>query len=124
MKKKNIEKGYVFGLFDMFNTAHLNTLKMAKKQCDYLVVGVASDILCRQETEKEPMIGESDRAEIVRSIKYVDEVFVQNSFVEITKFQELGINIYFLKDDYENSGVLSCLKDSLSSIGCSIVVLS
>lgn len=67
-----------FGTFDLFHIGHLKILKRAKEQGDYLVVGVSSDEL-NMRKGKNTVIPLKERLEIVKAIRYVDEVFVEES---------------------------------------------
>ena len=51
----------------------------AKRRCDYLIVGVNTDELVESYKNKRPIVPLEERAEIVRSIKYVDEVIITNT---------------------------------------------
>ena len=61
----------------MFHIGHLNVLKRAKEQCDYLIVGVSTDELVQHDKNKTPIIPFVERCAIVEAIKYVDKVVPQ-----------------------------------------------
>lgn len=63
--------GYLSGTFDLFHVGHLNLLRRAKEQCDYLIVGVHSDGKWKG---KDTFIPLNERKEIVGACKYVDKV--------------------------------------------------
>lgn len=68
-----------FGTFDLLHIGHINIFRRAKDLGDTLIVGVSSDQLNYSKKQIYPVYNQEDRAEIVRSIKYVDEVFFEES---------------------------------------------
>ena len=76
--------GYTTGVFDMFHIGHLNILKRAKEQCEFLIVGVTTDELCFQRKQKYPIICESDRIAIVAELRCVDQVVPQENMQQNT----------------------------------------
>jgi D-beta-D-heptose 7-phosphate kinase/D-beta-D-heptose 1-phosphate adenosyltransferase len=65
----------VSGYFDPIHIGHLDYLKLAKKLGDKLVVIVNNNHQCILKKGK-PFMDESDRVEIVKCLKMVDEVFL------------------------------------------------
>ena len=68
---KRVKIGYLSGTFDLFHIGHLNLLKRAKQQCDYLIVGVHDSGAWKG---KETFIPFEERKAIVGACKYVDKV--------------------------------------------------
>ena len=65
----------VSGYFDPLHVGHLEMIKLAKELGDELVVIVNNDIQCKIKKGRAVM-KEEDRVEIMKSIKYVDLVFL------------------------------------------------
>lgn len=68
-----------FGTFDVFHIGHIRILERARKLGDYLIVGVSSDELNFKKKNRYPIYNQNDRSDIISSLKYVDEVFIENS---------------------------------------------
>lgn len=76
-KRKKI-RVLVGGVFDILHVGHIHFLKQAKELGDELVVIVAHDETVRMQKRRDPPINPpaEDRAELLRAIRYVDEVYI------------------------------------------------
>ena len=113
MSIKKGKIGYTTGVFDMFHVGHLNILRQAKENCDYLIVGVSSDELVESYKNKTPIIPFEHRKEIVESIKYVDEVVIQSHRDKIKSFHEIGFDIMFVGSDWKGTELFNVLEKEL-----------
>tara|TARA_B100000902_G_C27289647_1_gene906415 strand:+ start:575 stop:1009 length:435 start_codon:yes stop_codon:yes gene_type:complete len=113
MSIKKGKIGYTTGVFDMFHVGHLNILRQAKENCDYLIVGVSSDELVENYKNKSPIIPFEHRKEIIESIKYVDEVVIQSHRDKMKSFHEIGFDIMFVGSDWKDTELFNDLEKEL-----------
>jgi glycerol-3-phosphate cytidylyltransferase len=95
--------GYTTGAYDLFHIGHLNLLKRAKLECDYLIVGVTTDELSFKAKGKNPIIPFQERLEIVEHIKFVDEVVPQVNMDKLEAWNNLKFDKMFVGDDWKNT---------------------
>ena len=123
MSEKKYKIGYTTGVFDMFHIGHLNIIKQAKEQCDYLVVGVSTDELVENYKHKKPVIPFEQRMEIVESIKYVDRVVAQTDMDKAVAWRELKFDAVFHGDDWKGSALYGDIEKKLSELGVDMVFI-
>ena len=115
--------GYTTGVFDMFHIGHLNILKKAKKECDFLIVGVTTDELCYKRKEKYPIICEKDRVEILKSIKYVDKVVLQEDMDKLSAVKKYQCNKVFVGSDWKGTDTWNEYERQFNEQGVEVVYL-
>lgn len=123
MSEKKYKVGYTTGVFDMFHIGHLNILKRAKEQCDYLIVGVTTDALCEARKGHLPVICEADRVAIVEAIKYVDRVVLQTDMNKIEPVRALGCDAVFVGSDWKGTPAWQEYEKQFAAVGCTVVYL-
>lgn len=91
-----------FGTFDVFHLGHLRILQRAKELGDQLIVGISTDALNFSKKGQYPVYSQEERMEIVASIRYVDEVFYEESLKQkgdyLKKYQA---DILVMGDDWQ-----------------------
>lgn len=120
---KKYKIGYTTGVFDMFHIGHLNILRRAKEQCDFLIVGVSTDELVIDYKKKTPTIRFEDRVTIVESIRYVDKVVPQTSLDKFEAWETLKFDAIFHGDDWKGSSLYNKIEAELRAVGVDIVFL-
>lgn len=123
MSEKKYKVGYTTGVFDLFHVGHLNILKKAKEQCEYLIVGVSTDELVENYKNKSPVIPFEQRVEIVKAIRYVDEVVAQTNMDKVEAWHKLKFDALFHGDDWKGSNLYSDIEKKLTDLGVDMVFL-
>ena len=121
MKKYKV--GYTTGVYDMFHIGHLNLLKKAKEQCEYLIVGVTTDSLCYQRKKKYPIICEIERIAIVKELRCVDEVVVQDNMDKLQAVIKYIVDVVFVGSDWKGTEAWNNYEKEFAKVGCSVVYL-
>ena len=121
---KKYKIGYTTGVFDLFHIGHLNILRRAKEQCEYLIVGVSTDELVKTYKNKTPVIPFEQRKAIVEAIKYVDEAVTQTSMDKMEAWERLKFDAIFHGDDWKGSKMYSEIEKKFSQVGVDMVFLS
>jgi glycerol-3-phosphate cytidylyltransferase len=90
-----------FGTFDVFHVGHLRILARARKMGDYLLVGVSTDELNYAKKGRNPFYNQNERMEIISVIRYVDEVFLEES-LELKRhyIQTYQADVLVMGDDW------------------------
>ena len=116
--------GYTTGVFDMFHIGHLNILRRAKEQCDFLIVGVSTDELVQHDKNKTPIIPFDERCEIVKAIRYVDKVVPQINKDKYAAWENLHFTKMFVGSDWQGSPQWKGYEEQYAKVDVKIIYLS
>lgn len=97
--KPQLVIGYLSGTFDLFHIGHLNLIRRAKENCDYLIVSVHKSGAWKG---KETFIPYEERCEIIASLKYVDKV-VEDFKEDSDAWDKYHYDKLFVGSDYQGT---------------------
>ena len=89
------------GCFDLLHLGHVRYLQEAQKLGDLLIVGINSDESVRRlKGENRPLNSETDRAEVVAALRWVDYTFVFREDNPVRFVEELKPDVHAKGGDY------------------------
>ncbi|AUJ68798.1 MULTISPECIES: adenylyltransferase/cytidyltransferase family protein [Pseudoalteromonas] len=98
-----MKKVITFGTFDVFHVGHVNILERAKALGDYLIVGISSDELNFSKKGRNPIYSIADRLKIISSLRFVDEVFVEESLeLKAQYIKDFDADVLVMGDDWKD----------------------
>lgn len=92
-------KGIVAGAFDVIHPGYIRMFEECKRHCTHLTVALHEDPSFARPNKLKPIQSVDERKEILRAIKYVDDIVVyqaEETFHDYLK----GYDVRFLGDDY------------------------
>jgi len=96
-----MRKVITYGTFDLFHVGHVRLLRRLRELGDHLTVGVSSDEF-NEAKGKRSVFSFEERAEIVRSVRFVDEVIPENDWEQKRKdVVEHGISVFAIGADWK-----------------------
>ena len=100
-KKQKI--GFTCSCFDLLHAGHILMLKDAKKQCEYLIVGLQTDpTLDRPDIKNKPIQSLKERKIQLEAVKYINEIIIydsENDLYELLK--KINPDVRILGSDYK-----------------------
>lgn len=108
--KTKYKYGFTCGAYDLLHYGHVLILKECKRQCDYLIVGLQVsphlDPGYRDKVKNKPIQTLEERLEVLKAIKYVDEIHIYSRESDLLKLlkklrRENRLDVQFWGNDWK-----------------------
>lgn len=109
MEKRKYKIGYVPGTYDLLHAGHIENLQIARDECEILIAGVNDASAITGKSADNIIMSTEERAEILKSLKIVDNVFIAkspnkteaNNWIK-QNIDESGIEVIYAGSDRNN----------------------
>ena len=106
--------GFTCSTFDLIHAGHVQMLREAKEQCDYLLVGLQMDPSVDREEKNAPVQNIVERYTQLKAVKYVDEIIPYGTEQDLKDILTMyNIHVRVLGVEYKDkdfTGKEICLK--------------
>lgn len=90
-----------YGTFDLLHYGHINLLRRARQQGDYLIVALSSDQFNFHSKRKKSFFSYDERKHLLEAIRYVDLVIPENDWEQKVKDVQLyQVDTFVMGDDW------------------------
>ncbi|MDB4783771.1 adenylyltransferase/cytidyltransferase family protein [bacterium] len=95
--------GFTCSTFDLLHAGHIQMLRDAKEQCDYLICGLQIDPSLDRPEKNSPVQTIVERHTQLSAIKYVDEIIPYQTETDLEDILNmLHIDVRILGEEYKN----------------------
>ena len=113
--------GFTCCTFDLLHAGHVQMLKDAKEECDYLIVGLQTDpTLDRPDTKKRPIRTLVERSIQLKAVKYVDDVIPYETEKDLEDILQMyNISVRIIGEEYQGknfTGKEICVKKHIKIV--------
>ena len=95
--------GFTASTFDLLHAGHVQMLREAKEQCDYLICGLQIDPSVDRAHKNKPLQTVVERYVQLAGVKYVDEIIPYATERDLEDILEMfNIDVRILGEEYRN----------------------
>ena len=107
LKKNCLRVGFTNGCFDLLHQGHLYSISEAKKKCDYLIIGLNSDIsVTKIKGSNRPIDEQTYRVLKLSKLNDVDAIIIFNDDTPLRLIKEINPDILFKGVDYKDREIV------------------
>jgi len=98
-----LKVGFTCSTFDLLHAGHVQMLRDAKDQCDYLIVGLQFDPSIDRKEKNSPIQTIVERYTQLKAVSYVDEIVPYSTESDLEDILSLyPINVRILGEEYRD----------------------
>lgn len=95
--------GFTCSAFDLLHAGHIQMLRDARANCDYLIVGLQIDPSVDRQDKNSPVQTVVERYTQLKAVKYVDEIIPYTTEKDLEDILEMyNIDVRILGEEYRD----------------------